>query len=82
MTSLTTNTGPEEGGKEWRGVLVRLGHAIVLVQMRGGDVTSDPLFSQCCSPVQFMGPQIEVRGGRGGGGMDHTGCLGEGVVLC
>ena len=34
-----------------------VGHATVLVQMEGVTFITDPLFSQRCSPVQFMGPQ-------------------------
>jgi N-acyl-phosphatidylethanolamine-hydrolysing phospholipase D len=34
-----------------------VGHATVLVQMEGLTFITDPLFSQRCSPVQFMGPQ-------------------------
>ncbi|KAI8330406.1 beta-lactamase superfamily domain-containing protein [Choanephora cucurbitarum] len=34
-----------------------LGHACVLVQLKGFTVLFDPIFSQRCSPVQFMGPK-------------------------
>lgn len=36
---------------------VWVGHATVLCQMEGVSFITDPLFSQRCSPVQFMGPQ-------------------------
>ncbi|XP_064633220.1 N-acyl-phosphatidylethanolamine-hydrolyzing phospholipase D-like isoform X2 [Lineus longissimus] len=34
-----------------------LGHATVLVQFDGLNILTDPIFSQRCSPVQFMGPK-------------------------
>ncbi|KAI8386966.1 beta-lactamase superfamily domain-containing protein [Blakeslea trispora] len=34
-----------------------LGHACVLVQLKGFTVLFDPIFSQRCAPVQFLGPK-------------------------
>ncbi|RCH84068.1 hypothetical protein CU097_006855 [Rhizopus azygosporus] len=34
-----------------------LGHACILVQLNGFNILLDPIFSQRCSPVQFMGPK-------------------------
>lgn len=34
-----------------------LGHASVLVQMEGVTFLTDPVFSERCSPVQWMGPR-------------------------
>ena len=34
-----------------------LGHASVLVQMEGVTFLTDPVFSDRCSPVQWMGPR-------------------------
>lgn len=34
-----------------------LGHASVLVQLSGLSILTDPVFSERCSPVQFMGPR-------------------------
>lgn len=34
-----------------------LGHASCLVQMEGVTFLTDPVFSQRCSPVQWMGPK-------------------------
>jgi L-ascorbate metabolism protein UlaG (beta-lactamase superfamily) len=45
---------------------VWVGHATVLVQMEGVAFITDPLFSQRCSPVQFMGPQRCAREGVAG----------------
>lgn len=36
---------------------VWVGHASVLVQMEGVSFMTDPVLSQRCSPVQFMGPK-------------------------
>ena len=34
-----------------------MGHASVLVQMEGVSLLTDPVFSERCSPVQWMGPR-------------------------
>lgn len=34
-----------------------IGHASVLVQMDGLTILADPIFSDRCSPVQFLGPK-------------------------
>lgn len=34
-----------------------IGHASVLVQMDGLTILADPVFSDRCSPVQFLGPK-------------------------
>ncbi|KAI8083210.1 beta-lactamase superfamily domain-containing protein [Gilbertella persicaria] len=34
-----------------------LGHACILVQIKGFNILFDPIFSQRCAPVQFMGPK-------------------------
>ena len=36
---------------------VWLGHATVLVQLGGLTLLTDPIFSERCSPVQFLGPR-------------------------
>ena len=36
---------------------VWLGHATVLVQLDGLTLLTDPIFSERCSPVQFLGPR-------------------------
>ncbi len=40
-----------------------IGHATVLVQMKGRNILTDPHFSERASPVQFAGPKRVVRPG-------------------
>lgn len=37
-----------------------IGHSTALVQMEGVSFLTDPIFSQRCSPVQFLGPKRVV----------------------
>ena len=37
-----------------------IGHATVLVQMRGVNILTDPIWSERASPFNFMGPQRKV----------------------
>ena len=38
-----------------------LGHSTVLVQYQGVNLLTDPIFSQRCAPVPFLGPQRETQ---------------------
>ena len=40
---------------------VWLGHATVLVQLDGLTLLTDPIFSERCSPVQFLGPRFALQ---------------------
>ena len=48
---------PQWGSDDSRVYYTWLGHATVLVQLYGVNVLIDPIFSERCSPVQFMGPK-------------------------
>lgn len=39
---------------------VWLGHATVLVQLDGLTLLTDPIFSERCSPVQYLGPRCAL----------------------
>lgn len=37
-----------------------IGHATTLVQIEGANILTDPIFSERCSPVSFLGPKRKV----------------------
>eukprot|EP01137_Pigoraptor_chileana_P005821 Opistho-2@49417 len=49
--NLAQKTLPGEAKVTW------IGHATVLVQLDGLNIITDPIFSERCAPVQFIGPK-------------------------